>query len=178
VIALSIVMAAAVVVVVLTAPLAQTGVQPTPGTSTIVVGRSPLLDRAAPGFELRTLDGEAVRLADLRGRPALVNFWASWCIPCREEFELFAAARRRHAEQGLEILGVIYKDSPEAAAEFYRTHGGTWPALVDPGGTVAAEYGVLGLPITFYVDRRGIVRTVSYGPPPEDVFEAQLALIL
>jgi cytochrome c biogenesis protein CcmG, thiol:disulfide interchange protein DsbE len=177
VIALTLVMALAVGVLVLTAPLARAPIV-RPGQTALPVGRSPLLDRPAPDIDLLTLDGDRVRLSDLRGRPVLVNFWASWCGPCREEFPLLAAARRDHAADGLEILGVIFQDSPEAARAFYERFGGSWPALVDPGGEVAARYSVRVLPITFYVDRAGIVRTVSYGPPPGDAFEEQLAKIL
>jgi cytochrome c biogenesis protein CcmG, thiol:disulfide interchange protein DsbE len=153
-------------------------VQAGPGSSPIVIGGSPLLGKPAPDFSLVDLDGHTVRLADYRGRPVVVNFWASWCIPCRAEFALFARARRAHQGEGMEILGVIYKDSPEAAGAFMKSHGGAWPGLIDPGGAVARAYIVPGAPTSYYIDRSGVVRAVSYGPPPEDVFENQLGKIL
>ncbi|MDQ3871233.1 MAG: TlpA family protein disulfide reductase [Chloroflexota bacterium] len=143
-----------------------------------MVGRSQLLDRPAPDFSLSDLDGRPTRLADYRGRPVIVNFWASWCVPCRTEFELFRDARTAHGGERLEILGVIYQDSPEAARRFVAQRHAAWPALVDPGGAVAAAYGVLGIPISFYLDRDGIVRAVSYGPPPSNVLDEQLDKIL
>jgi cytochrome c biogenesis protein CcmG/thiol:disulfide interchange protein DsbE len=154
------------------------GVQPGPGSSPIVIGASPLQDKPAPEFTLTDVEGHTVRLADYRGRPVIVNFWASWCIPCRAEFALFADARRKQASKGLEILGVIYKDSPDAARSFMAAHDAQWPALIDPNGAVATAYHVIGAPTSYYVDRAGIVRAVSYGPPPSNVLDDQLAKIL
>ncbi len=162
----------------LTTRLAGGRVQGGPGSSPIVVGRSPLLDRPAPDFALSDLDGRRIPLAAYRGRPVIVNFWASWCVPCRAEFDLFRDARTAHAREGLEILGVIYQDSPEAARAFAAQEKASWPALLDPGGSVARAYDVFGIPVSFYVDRTGIVRAVSYGPPPSNVLDEQLGKIL
>jgi cytochrome c biogenesis protein CcmG/thiol:disulfide interchange protein DsbE len=144
----------------------------------IVVSRSPLLDRAAPAIELRDLEDRPVSLAAYRGRPVIVHFWASWCIPCRTEFPLYKRVRAEHAAEGLEVLGIIYDDSVEAAAGFYQVQGADWPAMEDPGGLVAAQWRVVGLPITYFVDRQGIVRGVSYGPPPPDALDTLLRRIL
>ena len=152
--------------------------QTEPGSSPIVVGRSPLLDKPAPALSLSDLDGRTVRLADYRGRPVLLYFWASWCIPCRTEFGLLADAQKAHAGQDLQILGVVYKDTAEPARQFMTAHRGTWPALLDPDGTAARAYAVPGAPTSYYLDRAGIVRAVSYGPAPRDVLDEQLAKIL
>jgi cytochrome c biogenesis protein CcmG/thiol:disulfide interchange protein DsbE len=149
-----------------------------PTAGPIVVSRSPLLDRPAPAIELRDLEDRPVSLAAYRGRPVIVHFWASWCIPCRTEFPLYKQTKAEHAAEGLEVLGVIYGDSAEAAAGFYEIQRVDWPALVDPGGQVAAQWGVVGLPITYFVDREGLVRGVSYGPPPPDALETLLRRIL
>jgi len=143
----------------------------------IVVERSPLLDRPAPEFALQSLDGGIVRLSDYRGRPVIVNFWASWCVPCREEFPLLRDARERHSGDELEVLGIVHEDGPNAARDFAAGYDARWPLLLDPDNSAWRAYGGVFLPITYYVDRQGIVRAVSYGPPPPDVLEDQIAKI-
>ncbi len=144
----------------------------------IVVGGHPLLDQPAPDFTLTDLDGRTVRLSDYRGRPVVVNFWASWCIPCKAEFPLFNAARAEHTREGLEILGVIHDDSLEAARTFARDQGAGWSMLDDREDVAWNAYQVQALPTTYYVDREGIVRAVSFGPPPSGALDEQLEKIL
>src|SRR5918998_1843834 len=79
----------------------------------------------APDFSLSDLDGNAVRLADLRGRPVIVNFWASWCGPCVEEFPLLREAADRHAAHGLAVVGIVWRDRSESARDFMRRNGAT-----------------------------------------------------
>ncbi len=111
----------------------------------------------APDFTLTDLDGSSVRLADLAGRPVIVNFWASWCAPCVAEFPLLAAAAKAHAGDGLAVVGIIYDDRPGAARDFMARMGGTWPTLIDPGSAVARAYGIFGPPETFFIGRDGVV---------------------
>jgi len=149
-----------------------------PGASVIVIDRNPLLDQPAPDFRLPAVDGGMVALSDLRGRPVIVNFWATWCEPCREEFPLLRAAREQYADEGLEIVGVIHDDGAQAAASFADSLDARWPLLIDAQDEAWRAYlGVL-LPISYYVDRAGIVRAVSYGPPPSGVLDEQIAKIL
>ena len=111
----------------------------------------------APPFELVSLSGKQVSLAGLRGRPVIVNFWASWCVPCRKEFPLLKRAAATYARDRLAILGVIFKDLPADARRFARQQGADWPLLVDPEGAVAARYRVRSAPTTLFVDRNGTV---------------------
>ena len=151
-----------------------------PTNSFTVVGGSPLIGQPAPGFRLAALDGgPETDLEDLRGRPVLVNFWASWCIPCREEFPLYRDARSAHAAEGLEIVGIVHDDDAESARGFAEEFGAEWPLVIDPTNAAWEAYGGgRGLPRTYYVDRGGGVRAVSYGPPPPDVLEELLDRIL
>lgn len=149
-----------------------------PDGSSVVVGRDPLMDAAAPEISLATVDGRGVALSDYRGRPVIVNFWASWCVPCRDEFPLLAAARAAHQADGLEILGIIHDDSAQSAAAFAATYDAAWPLLVDADDVAWNAYHGAFVPITYFVDRAGIVRALSYGPPPSASLDALLARIL
>ena len=93
----------------------------------------------------------------------LVNFWASWCGPCREEFPLLEDAAQRHAATGLVVVGALYKDDADPARAFAAGQGATWPTVADPERTIGAAWKVLGPPQTFFVDREGIIRDVQVG---------------
>jgi cytochrome c biogenesis protein CcmG/thiol:disulfide interchange protein DsbE len=149
-----------------------------PNPSLIVVAGNPLVGRPAPEISLQTADGETVSLSSLRGRPVIVNFWASWCIPCREEFPLLVDAYERHSGEGLEILGVIHDDGPEAATEFANSFGATWPMLNDVDDVAWRAYMGAFLPVTYFVDREGVIQSVSYGAPPSGFLDDEIEKIL
>lgn len=132
----------------------------------------------APDFALADLDGAPVRLADLRGRPVIINFWASWCGPCVEEFPLLQRAAEEHADAGLAIVGIVVDDRSEAARDFMERLGASWPAAMDPGARVAQRYGIFGPPETFFVDRDGIVVGRQIGQFSASSLETKLAAIL
>lgn len=111
---------------------------------------------AAPAFETVDLEGRTVRLSDHRGEPVLINFWASWCVPCRKEFPLLKAVHGN----GATVLGVVFEDTADAARDFMREQEATWPGLEDPGGRIAESYDVgfrPGLPVTVAIDRSGVL---------------------
>lgn len=149
-----------------------------PTTDSIVVGGHPLVGRVAPEIDLETLDGARVRLSDLRGRPVLINFWATWCPPCREEFPLMVTAYEEHADDGLEILGVMHQDFADGARAFAEDMGARWPILDDRDDAAYDDYIVSGLPTSYFVDANGIVRAFSLGGFNEDGLTAQLETIL
>jgi cytochrome c biogenesis protein CcmG, thiol:disulfide interchange protein DsbE len=143
-----------------------------------VAGPSPvgvLVGDQAPPLTGVTLDGRSLSLADLRGRPVIVNFWASWCVPCQAEFPLFRDARARHPE--LAILGVVFDDDPAAARRFATAQGADWPSLSDPDRSRATTYTVVAPPQTYFIDRNGIVRSRQIGQLTVEDFERQYAAI-
>lgn len=141
--------------------------------------QSPLIGRPMPAFTLTALDGSEVSSDELRGRPVLVNFWASWCIPaCVDEHPVLLEAQRRHRDD-LIILGILYDDRVDDARAFLTRYGdGGWPNLIDPRGEAAIDFGVTGPPESFLVDADGIVRYKHYGPLTHEVLEREVAELL
>lgn len=133
---------------------------------------------AAPGFSLVDLDGNPVTLASLRGRPVIVNFWASWCTPCIAEFPLLQRAYADHAGDGLAVVGIVFQDREAAARSFMEQRGGSWPTAMDPNGLVAAAYGVDAPPASFFVDRTGVIAGRQIGELSQADLDRQLATIL
>ena len=132
----------------------------------------------APDFALADLDGRTVRLSDYAGRPVLVNFWASWCLPCVDEFPILAAARRVHADAGFEVIGIVYRDRSEAARAFAEQFGADWPLVMDPGETVARAYGVFGPPESWLIGPDGRIVSRHIGPYTEAELESELDQLL
>jgi cytochrome c biogenesis protein CcmG/thiol:disulfide interchange protein DsbE len=125
----------------------------------------------APAFSGTTLDGGALGLADLRGRPVIVNFWGPSCVPCRDEFPLFVGKLDEHASDGLAIVGILMFDPPAPARDFIADHGATWPTIDDPDGTIRAAYRAVARPQTYFIDRVGILRGIQVGQLTEADFE-------
>jgi cytochrome c biogenesis protein CcmG/thiol:disulfide interchange protein DsbE len=132
----------------------------------------------APDITLVDLGGETIRLADLRGRPVVVNFWASWCGPCIEEFPLLRDAAERHAADGLVVIGVVYQDRTEAARDFMARNDGTWPAAMDPGERAATAFNILGPPETFFIGPDGTIAARQLGQFSAASLERHLAAII
>ncbi|MFM9123855.1 MAG: TlpA family protein disulfide reductase [Actinomycetota bacterium] len=109
---------------------------------------------AAPAVRGETLTGEAFDLAELRGTPVVLNFWASWCGPCRKEIPALAAFQAAHPD--LAVVGVSYQDDPADALAFAEETGADWPSVIDDG-PIGSAFAVPGLPATFFIDAEGQV---------------------
>ena len=128
---------------------------------------SPLLDAPAPGFALRSLEDQPINLEQLRGKPVMINFWATWCQPCVVEHPVMQAAARRY-EGRAHFIGIVYQDEPELIRAFIARRGGWGNTLLDPDGETAIAYGVYGAPETYFIDAGGTVVRKVTGPMGPD----------
>ena len=125
-----------------------------------VTGRSGVtrVDKPAPPISMELLDGQRLEVPMGPGVPMLVNFWASWCPPCRDEAALLERAWRTYRGDGVLFVGVDIQDSEAEARSYVRQYDITYPNGLDTDGKITIDYGVIGLPVTFFVDSSGIVR--------------------
>jgi len=122
----------------------------------------PALNHPAPPFTLTALDGRTFALDELRGQPMVINFWATWCTPCRQEMPMLQSTWERYGDS-VWILGVDVGEPEAAVQSFVDEFGLTFPILLDEPMAVAGEYNVRGLPSTFFIDRSGIIRQIYPG---------------
>ena len=123
-----------------------------------MAARPPLVGSPAPEIVLKDLQGRDVKLSDLRGKVVLVNFWATWCKPCKEEMPAMQASYDKLRDKGFVVLAVNELEDTARVAEHIRTHGHTFEVVMDHNNQVANMYGVVGLPASFLIDPQGIVR--------------------
>ncbi len=123
----------------------------------------PSSNSAAPDFKLADLNGNTVVLSDLRGKPVLLNFWATWCPPCREEVPLIEEINREWTSKGLVVLTVSLDDSADTVKDFVQNYGLTFTVLFDREQRVADTYGIQGIPTTLFIDKDGMIRARTVG---------------
>ena len=119
---------------------------------------------AAPPFSFTTFEGETITLADLRGQGVVLNFWASWCDPCRDEAALLEASWRREQDNGIVFLGLDYLDQEPAAKAYLAEFDITYPNGPDLQSDAARRYGIKGVPETFFIDAEGNIQEIVIGP--------------
>jgi len=138
------------------------------------------LSGPAPGFTLESRDGETVSLADLKGQVVMINFWATWCGPCRQEMPHLEALHQRYNSLGFTLLGVNVEDNPEGATKYLQDTPVTFPILFDPKNEVSKRYDVIAMPSTVLVGRDGTMRFIHHGYKPgyEGEYQTQIRALL
>ncbi len=135
---------------------------------------SPLIGRPAPTFALREVGtGKTINLEQLRGRPVVLNFWATWCVPCYEEHPTLVA-NARALQPRVQFLGVVFQDSEEKIQGFLNERGHAYPTVVDDAGKTAIAYGVGGVPETFFLDSSGTIQAKFVGPLTTELLDENL----
>lgn len=119
---------------------------------------STMVGKAAPRFSLKNPDGKTVTLDSLKGKNVIINFWATWCGPCYQEHAVLKTVRKKYDNKNLEILGVVYQDNEKDVKEYLKENGSPFTVLFDPDNKMGIDYGVGGVPETFFVDKNGIIR--------------------
>ena len=140
--------------------------QPAEGGGELQVGTQK--GQLAPDFEISDFDGSRHTLSDFRGQVVYVNFWATWCGPCRKEMPQFVAAYEAHRDEGLVVIGLNLQESESIIRPFTEDFGIDFPVLIDRDGEVGDDYRLLGLPATYFIGRDGVIESAFIGP-----FEAE-----
>jgi cytochrome c biogenesis protein CcmG, thiol:disulfide interchange protein DsbE len=154
----------------------------TPAQNQSNAGSSPLIGHPAPNFTLAVLGPHSdsapkIHLASLRGMPVVLNFWASWCVPCQHEAPLLQATWRQGQRQGIVLLGIDFQDTQGDGLNFLHTYGITYPNVADDTGSTAINYGVTGVPETFFIDRHGVIVSKVIGELTEQTMQSNLQLL-
>lgn len=140
----------------------------------------PTIGNMAPDFTLTTLDGQTVSLAELRGRPVMLNYWVTWCIPCRDEMPVIQALQEEYKEEGLVVLSVngTRQDALTDVENLVSEFALTFPVLLDESEHVYNGYRILFMPTSFFIDGRGVIQDIVLGSTDENGFRSRLERIV
>lgn len=136
---------------------------------------APEINAIAPDFERTTLDGRTIQLHNLQGAPVIINFWATWCVPCAVEMPILQSFYDQYRGQGIKLLAVNLGEPPAIVHSWQQAMGFTYAILLDEQQVVAAAYRLRGQPSTFVISPNGIIKNIFYGPVSQSVLEAAIA---
>ncbi|MBI2850557.1 MAG: TlpA family protein disulfide reductase [Chloroflexi bacterium] len=136
------------------------------------------VNRPAEDFTLPLFSGGDITLSDLKGKPVVINFWASWCIPCREEAPILEEVWRRYKDKGVTFIGVDIQDTEADARAYIKEFGITYPNGPDIRGRITIDYGVGGIPVTFFVNREGLIVSRWVGAINERILVSRIEDLL
>lgn len=137
--------------------------------------RTGTLNKPAAAFTAERLNGSGrLSLSDYAGKVVILNFWASWCIPCKEENPALVRVWERYRTSDVVLIGIVYQDSLESARRYVRDNGVTWPTVTDEDGRIAFAYGVFGIPETYFIGPDGVVAGRHIGPIDEATLVAAI----
>jgi cytochrome c biogenesis protein CcmG, thiol:disulfide interchange protein DsbE len=135
-------------------------------------------EKRAADFSLRTLDGKQLKLSDYAGKAVLLDFWATWCVPCQTEVPRFVAFQKQYATEGFQVIGISMDDSPEPVRKFYAKFKMNYPVALGNADVAKAYGGVLGLPLAFLISRDGTIIKQYDGSASLDDVEKDLRMAL
>jgi peroxiredoxin len=155
---------------------------PTPFEATVPPVKAPAIGldvgQTAPDFTIRDVTGNTVRLSDLRGRGVLLNFWATWCPPCRAEIPYLIAAQEKYGAKGIVVIGIDFGESDDQVKRFAQENGMNFRLAMDDTGEVYQTYNVRGIPTTYFIDRNGVIVAKQSGGINPALIDRVLAKIL
>ncbi len=136
---------------------------------------APEVGRLAPDFTLIDLEGDSVTLSDFQGKAVFINFWATWCPPCRAEMPEIEAVYQEYKSKDVVVIGVDLLEAESEVRQYVKQGGYSWIFLIDTTGEVVNNYGVAAIPTSFFLDKEGIIRAVNVGAMTKRVMESKLA---
>ncbi|MDQ6799840.1 MAG: redoxin domain-containing protein [Acidobacteriota bacterium] len=139
--------------------------------------KSPLIGKPAPDFALKAVGtGQTIDIAALRGKPVVLNFWATWCVPCYQEHPVLV--ENAQMIPNVQFIGVVFNDTEDKINAFLRERGSAYPTLLDEQGKTAIEYGVGGVPETYFLNRQGVIVAKFTGPMTTEILQSNVAKAL
>jgi len=137
------------------------------------------VSNAAPDFQLQNLNGQSITLSDFKGKPVLINFWATWCQPCVFEMPFIQEIHDEWSDKGLMVLAINIGDSSSEVEQFLQNHNLSLPVLLDTSKAVAQTYSIRGIPTTFFIDKEGMIQEKIIGAfPNKAAIESRLSKIM